>query len=75
MSGDELTAAEAKAIHEAVRPTLAFLTRLAERLAHLQFGPEHGYYVLVVAARDAVHALSVGTHYRTCEGGVGRPPG
>lgn len=68
----QLTTLQAKKIHDAVFPTLGFLTQLEERLRHLGFPPNDRFYSLVAHARAAVHGLSVEAHYQSLPGGVGR---
>jgi hypothetical protein len=53
---------------------LGYLGRLARRMEERGFPPDDPYYLLVLRAQDAVHRLSVETHYRSCTSGVGRKP-
>ena len=72
MTANGITAKQAGKIYEALQPTLGFLTQLEVRLGEMGVGPLDPYLQKVVAARDAFHGLTVETHYRSCEGGVGR---
>jgi hypothetical protein len=75
MTRQALTTRQAGKIYEALCPTLGFLTQLEQRLAEMGFGPLDPYYQKVKVAQDALHRLTVETHYRSCEGGVGRVRG
>jgi hypothetical protein len=58
---------------QAIQPTLGFLTQLDRRLAEHGLPPTDGYVRRVTAARDALHDLTVATHYLSLRHGVGRP--
>jgi hypothetical protein len=38
------------------------------------FPPQAPLYQLVTRAFEALHHLHIELHYRSCDGGVGRPP-
>lgn len=69
----DLTADQARTVFAAIQPTLGFLNQLERRLAELGFPPNGGYVQRVEAARDALHDLTVATHYLSLTHGVGRP--
>lgn len=69
----DLTADQAKKVFAAIQPALGFLNRLEQRLAELGFPPNGGYAQRVTTARDALHDLTVATHYLSLTHGVGRP--
>lgn len=68
----EITTKQAAKIYAALQPTLGFLTQLEVRLGELGLSPIDPYLRQVQAVRDVFHGLVVETHYRSCEGGVGR---
>jgi hypothetical protein len=49
-----------------------YLVRLKTRMEEVGFPPADPLYKLVAGAYDAMHRLSVETHYLSCKG-VGRP--
>ena len=51
------------------KQSVAFAKQLAER----GFPPNDGYVRRVTEARDALHDLTVATHYLSLKHGVGRP--
>ena len=59
-------------MRDSVGPSLGYLSRLRERMEKTHFPPNDELYLLVKSAQDAVHALWVNLHYRSCEGQVGR---
>lgn len=69
----DLSVHQAKSVYAAIQPTLGFLNQLERRLTDLGFCPTAEYLKRVQAARDALHDLTVDTHYRTLGYGVGRP--
>ncbi len=72
MTTNEITTRQAGKIYAALVPTLGFLTQLEVRLGEMGISPLDPYFQKVMAARDAFHGLTVETHYRSCESGVGR---
>ena len=73
---DRLTPEQARKIHDALQPATGYLWRMLERMDRTNLRlADPRLYGLVVAARDAMHALTVELHYQTCGHGVGRPAG
>ena len=63
-------------MHDALGPATGYLWRLVERMCETDLrlrNPE--LHRRVVAARAAMHSLSVDLHDQSCGHGVGRPPG
>ena len=57
----------------ALRPSLGYLSRLQRRMEERGILPQEPLYQLVVRAYEALHHLFIERHYRSCDGGVGRP--
>jgi hypothetical protein len=75
MSIDRLTPEQARKIKEAIGPATGYLWRLVDRLVKVGLDVRDPKLTrLATAARDAMHALGVELHYRSCTHGVGRPP-
>ncbi len=68
MTSQDLTTTQAEKIYEALRPTLAFLTQLDQRLQDIGFGPANGYCEKVKEALDAFLRLTTETHRRSMTG-------
>ena len=64
---------QAKRIAAALRPALGYLSRLQRRMEQRGFPPRDPLYQLVERAYMALHHLFIELHYRSCDGGVGRP--
>ncbi len=73
MNSSDLQPWQAQAIHAAVRPALAYLHRLRERMNRRGFPDNDPLYRLICRAYNSLHALFVETDYLSCKGGVGRP--
>jgi len=73
MNSETLKRWQAKKLSEGLYPGLNYLARLRGRMDKAGFPPSDKLYQLVQKAYDAMHALSVETHYLSCNG-VGRPP-
>ena len=73
---DQLTPDQARKILDRIGPATGYLWRMLGRMdaTNLRLA-DPKLYGLVVAARDAMHALTVELHYQSCGQGVGRPPG
>jgi hypothetical protein len=71
MNSDDLTPDQCNQIRESVRPALFYLHRLLERMDRRHFHPNDPLRVKAKAAYDALHALTVDLHYRTCPGQTG----
>ena len=63
---------QAERISKALYPGANYLARLRNRMEKL-FPPDDPLFLKVVAAHDAVCALSIEMHYQSCKTGVGRP--
>jgi hypothetical protein len=72
MDSAELKPWQARIICAAVGKALGYLSRLRARMDRRGFPPDDKLCRLTAAAYDAVHALSIELHYRSCDGGVGR---
>ena len=71
---DRLNPEQARKIHDALQPATGYLWRMLERMDRTNLRlADPKLYTLVVAARDAMHALCVEVHYQSCASGVGRP--
>jgi hypothetical protein len=66
-----VTQAEARVLAEAVRRRAGYLWELCRRMERTG-RTQDPLYRDAVRARDAVHGLWVGLHYRGC--GMGKPP-
>jgi hypothetical protein len=64
---------QAKRIGAALHPALGYLSRLQRRMEQRGFPPQDQLYQLVTRAFEALHHLCIELHYRSCDGGVGRP--
>jgi hypothetical protein len=71
MRSNDLTPEQAHAIHERLRPIVAYLLKLEERMEERDFPRDDQLYRMVKQAHDAVHALFLETHELGCKG-VGR---
>jgi hypothetical protein len=69
-----LTREQIEAVEARVRPMLAWLTKLGERMDHDGWEPDDGLRRLAWAARNAMHDLSCELHELKCNSGVGRKP-
>jgi hypothetical protein len=66
-----LTIARAKRMHDALAPTLGYLTRLRQRMDRVGFVPGDPLDRDVCTAHEAMHALLSRLHYLSCKSGVG----
>ena len=71
---DRLTPDQARKVHDAFQPATGYLWRMLGRMdvTNLRLA-DPNLYALVVAARDAMHALTVELQYENCECGVDQP--
>lgn len=74
MDSSDITVEQARQVHRVIFRSLSYLRRLELRLAHHDFDHTDRFHQLLVEAYDAMHKLSVETHYLSCDGGTGRPP-
>jgi hypothetical protein len=65
------TITQAKRMHDALAPTLGYLTRLRQRMEQVGFIPADPLYRNVCKVHDAMHGLLTRLHYLTCKSGVG----
>jgi hypothetical protein len=72
VDSETTTIAQAQRMHDALAPTLGYLTRLQQRMDRVGFIPADPLYRDVRAAHDVMHALVSRLHYMTCESGVGQ---
>jgi hypothetical protein len=72
MRADDLTPEQCAQIRESVRPALFYLHRLLLRMDDRHFPPQDPLRLKAKAAYDALHALTVELHYRSCPGQTGR---
>lgn len=63
---------QAKRLHEALGPTVGYLSRLQARMEKRGFPPNDPLFQLVGKARDAMQHLCMELHYLSCRNGVGR---
>jgi hypothetical protein len=68
MESSDLTPEQAHAIHEQLRPMVAYLLKLEERMEERDFPQDDELYPMVKRAHDAAHALFLETHELGCEG-------
>jgi hypothetical protein len=73
MDANQLTTEQARRIRESLAPSLGYLSRLCRRMEQTGFEPGDKLYRLAISGQDALQALCVELHYRSCTGGVGRP--
>jgi hypothetical protein len=74
MKADDLTPAQAAVIRDNVRPMLAYLRRLVQRMHKRRFLPDDRLLRTALAAYDAIHELHVEVHCLCCTSGVRRLP-
>ncbi len=68
----QLTAEQASALAEKLRPMLGYLNRLHRRMEKVGFLSDDPSLKLVTDARDAMHELTIDLHYESCRHQVGR---
>ena len=73
MKSTDLTPDQAHAIHKRLRPMVAYLLLLEERMEQRDFPRDDKLYQLVKRAHNALHDLFLETHELGCKG-VGRRP-
>jgi hypothetical protein len=73
MDGKQLQPWQAAKLRDTVRHRLHFMNRLQRRMEKVGFLPDDPLLKLVRQAQASLHALFIEMHYRSCEGGVGRP--
>jgi hypothetical protein len=69
-----LTREQAERINRELFHCLNYLGRLKARMVQVGFVQDDKLLPLVREAYDGVFSLRVELHYRSCQGGVGRPP-
>ena len=74
MKTPRLTASQAAAFNEHIRPMLRFLFRCRKRLDDRGFDPKCTLYQTVNKAYDSIQHLFIELHYESCGHGTGRPP-
>ena len=64
---DRLTPDQARKVHDALQPATGYLWRMLGRMdsTNLRLA-DPKLYCLIVAARDAMHALTVELHHQSC---------
>jgi hypothetical protein len=75
MDSRDLTAAQADAILKRLAPMVCYLAKLRDRMGKRAFPPDDELFALAKQAHDAMHNLSIRTHYLSCRHGVGQPSG
>jgi hypothetical protein len=75
MDSNNIRKDQAATLCRGIHPGLRYLARLRSRMEQAGFLPDDPLFRLVSKAYDAVHALSVHMHYRSCKSGVGRAEG
>lgn len=70
MTSDQLTTDQAAKLGANIGRSLGYLNRLRARMEQRHFPPNDKLYQLVTTAADAMHALNVELHYRSCSGGA-----
>jgi hypothetical protein len=73
MDRPRLTAKQAEALRNRIRPMLHFLHRCRRRLDALGFDPKGPIYMAIDKAYCAMYSLHMTLHYESCCGGVGEP--
>ena len=66
-----ITHEQAGELNEHLRPMLAYLGRVRNRLQAVGYLPDDPLYRRVNDAYNGMHALTVEVHYLSCKGGVG----
>ena len=69
-----LTRDQADAFARSLHAKVGYIVAARERMGRLALTTDP-VYQRVQKAEDAIRALWVELHYRSCEGGVGQPPG
>ena len=67
----QLTHEQARRIHDAIGPTVGYLSRLLDRMDKRHFPPDDKLRRLATDAFHALKDLAMDTHYRSCRSGVG----
>ncbi len=70
MDSRAITPEQAVAINTSLYRSLNYLGRLRARMVKVGFPPDDDLLQLVDQAYNAVHSLSVRTHYLSCKTGV-----
>src|SRR5215471_14632906 len=73
MDSESLRKWQIKKIHDALAPTLGYLSRLQRRMELKGFPPDDPLFQKAVKAQAAMQSLVMELHYLSCDGGVGRP--
>ena len=72
MDSRNLTAEHLEDVRKRVLGILRYLNRLVDRMHKLAFPPEDETFMAAVAARNALHHLTVKLHYLACDNQAGR---
>lgn len=73
MRSEDLTTEQAAKLRESIRPMLAYLHRLRERMTANGFLADDKLFRLVNDARNNLQDLNSELHRLSCKSGVGRP--
>ena len=71
MRSTDLTAKQAQALAERLRPMLGYLSRLTKRMEQERFLDDDELLLSAREAYNAVHDLTVKAHYLGCKGQTG----
>jgi hypothetical protein len=74
MQSTDLTRAQARALKNKLQPMLGYLSRLKRRMVRRGFPNDDRLMRAVVEAENAMHALSVETHYLSMNDGKAEKP-
>jgi hypothetical protein len=64
---------QARRVHQALQPSVGYLSRLKARMLKVGFKQDDLLYQLVSQSYDTIQALFLQLHYLSCKSRVGRP--
>ncbi len=68
-----LTTDQAQQVHDRLRPTLGYLSKLKRRMHQLRVDEKDQLFAQVIEAQRVMQDLCVMLHYDSCGSGVGKP--
>ena len=71
MESKDLTTVQAKVLGDRIRPMLAFIGALRDRMTRRGFELDDLLYQETCEAFDVLHRINVRVHYLSCKSGVG----
>ena len=74
MDSKRLKTWQAKKMHDRLRPTLGYLSRLVQRMEQTRFPADDPLYRDALLAQAEMQGLVMRLHYLSCASGVGDAP-